>query len=65
MNGESVLLPSPSVYVVTDGSGKVICGEYVRDVKKGDYFFAPAVINNKLFAEGNMQVIQCDLPLKK
>lgn len=64
VNDEKVSLPCPSVYVVTDGTGKVICEDFVRDVKKGDYFFAPAVINEKLFAEGNMQIIQCDLPLK-
>lgn len=64
VNGEKASLPCPSVYVVTDGTGKVICDDFLRDVKKGDYFFAPAVIDGKLFAEGNMQIIQCDLPLK-
>lgn len=63
VKGESVSLPCPSVYVVTDGNGKIICDDFVRDVKKGDYFFAPAVIDEKLFAEGNMQIIQCDLPI--
>ena len=65
VNGEKVSLPCPSVYVVTEGNGKVICDEFVREVKKGDYFFAPAVIDGKLFAEGDMQIVQCDLPLKK
>ncbi len=65
VNGEKVSLPAPGVYVVTEGNGNVVCGDYERDVKKGDYFFAPAVIDGKLFAEGNMQIIQCDLPLKK
>ncbi len=64
VSGESVSLPSPSVYVVTEGNGKITCCDFVREVKKGDYFFAPAVIDDKLFAEGNMQIIQCDLPLK-
>ena len=64
VKGESVSLPCPSVYVVTDGNGKIICDDFVRDVKKGDYFFAPAVIDGKLFADGDMQIIQCDLPLK-
>lgn len=59
---EKVSLPAPSVYVVTDGNGKIICDDFVRDVKKGDYFFAPAVIDGKLFAKGEMQIIQCDLP---
>ena len=64
VKGESVSLPCPGVYVVTEGNGKVICDDFVRDVKKGDYFFAPAVIDGKLFAEGDMKIIQCDLPLK-
>ena len=63
VKGEKVSLPCPSVYVVTDGTGKVICDDFLRDVKKGDYFFAPAVVDSKLFAEGDMKIIQCDLPL--
>ncbi|MBR3869242.1 MAG: class I mannose-6-phosphate isomerase [Clostridia bacterium] len=63
VKGESVSLPCPSVYVVTDGNGKIICDDFVRDVKKGDYFFAPAVIDGRLFAEGDMQIIQCDFPI--
>ena len=65
VNGEKVALPAPSVYVVTEGSGTLICGDFTREVKQGDYFFAPAAIDGKLFAEGNMKVIQCDLPLIK
>lgn len=65
VKGEKVSLPCPSVYVVTDGTGKVICDDFVRDVKKGDYFFAPAVVDGKLFAEGDMKIIQCDLPMNK
>lgn len=63
VKGETVSLPCPSVYVVTEGSGRIICGDFVREVKKGDYFFAPAVIDGKLFAEGDMKIIQCDLPI--
>ena len=64
VKNEKMSLPCPGVYVVTDGNGKVICDDFVREVKKGDYFFAPAVIDGKLFADGDMQIIQCDLPLK-
>lgn len=63
VKNEKVSLPAPSVYVVTDGNGKVTCGDFTREVKKGDYFFAPAVIDGKLFAEGDMKIIQCDLPM--
>lgn len=62
VKGEKASLPCPSVYVVTEGSGKIVCDDFSRDVKKGDYFFAPAVITGKLFAEGDLQIIQCDLP---
>lgn len=63
VKGEKVSLPAPSVYVVTEGTGKIICDDFHREVKKGSYFFAPAVIDGKLFAEGDMQIIQCDLPI--
>lgn len=63
VKGEAVSLPCPSVYVVTEGTGRIICDDFERNVKKGDYFFAPAVIDGKLFAEGDMKIIQCDLPL--
>lgn len=64
VSGEKVNLPAPAVYVVTEGEGKVICDSFEKDVKKGSYFFAPAVIDGKLFAEGNMKIVQCLMPKK-
>lgn len=55
----------PSIYVVSNGSGKVYCDGYERQIKKGDYFFAPYIINGSLFAEGeNLELTECCLPMK-
>ena len=63
---EKVSLFCPSIYVVSNGQGTVSCGSYKRQVKKGDYFFAPYIINGSLFAEGeNLEMIECCLPLKE
>lgn len=46
-NGETELLSSPCVYVVTDGDG-TLCGEnYEKALKKGDYFFMPYSCKDK------------------
>ena len=60
---EKTLLPAPNIYVVSNGSGKVTCGEYEREIKKGDYFFAPYCIDGMLYAEGKgLELTQCCLP---
>lgn len=60
---EKTSLPCPSIYVVSNGSGTLFCDGYSRDIKKGDYFFAPACINGKLFADGeSLELTQCCLP---
>lgn len=64
VSGEKINLPAPAVYVVTEGEGKVVCDSFEKDVKKGSYFFAPAVIDGKLFAEGNMKIVECLMPKK-
>lgn len=62
---EEVTLPAPAIYVVTSGSGKVTCDGYDREVKRGEYFFAPASINGKLKAQGEgLELVQCCLPKK-
>ncbi len=40
-NGETETLVGPCVYVVTGGNGTLVGNEYVKEVKKGDYFFMP------------------------
>lgn len=62
---EKIALPAPAIYVVSDGRGTVTCKDFAREVKRGDYFFAPAVTDGYLFAEGRgLELIQCCLPKK-
>ncbi len=63
LNDECVNLPAPAVYVVTQGNGEVTCDDYTRKIKRGDYFFAPYAIDGKLMAKGNVEIVQCELPL--
>ena len=62
IKGKRRELPCPAVYVVTGGSGVLTCGEYSREIKRGEYFFAPITINGKLFVEGNLEITECCLP---
>lgn len=50
---------SYGVYIVTDGSGKLIGDAYSKDIRKGDYFFMPASLMNKFSIEGNVEVVEC------
>ena len=50
-------LYAPSVCVITDGQGEIRCGDYVRTVKKGDYFFLP-------YAAGEACTVQSDEKLE-
>lgn len=60
---QKTALPAPNIYVVSAGSGKVICGDFERELKKGDYFFAPYCIDGRLFADGEgLELTQCCLP---
>lgn len=60
---EKVQLPCPAVYVVSGGTGELIWNGQNRQIKKGDYFFAPATINTQLFAQGTgLEITQCCLP---
>jgi len=50
---------SYGVYIVTDGAGVIKGEQYVREVKKGDYFFMPACLMNRFSITGNLEVIEC------
>lgn len=50
---------SYGVYIVTDGYGKLQSEDYVKELKKGDYFFMPSCLMNKFFIEGNIEIIEC------
>lgn len=58
---DSVLLPTPAIYVVSEGSGVVSCGDFRREIKRGDYFFAPACADD-ITVSGDITVIECCLP---
>ena len=53
------LKDSYGVYIVTNGCGE-LCGEgYVKEIKKGDYFFMPACLMNRYTLKGNLSVVEC------
>ena len=48
-----------AIYIVTEGEG-ILSGEgYERQIKKGDYFFMPAVCMGKYKISGNLTVTEC------
>ncbi len=50
---------SYGVYIVTKGRGELIGDNYSKEIKKGDYFFMPACLMNKISLTGNLEVIEC------
>ncbi len=49
---------SYAVYIVTDGKGAVTGENYVKEIKKGDYFFMPACLMGKFKLSGNMEIVE-------
>lgn len=66
-NGKTALLPAPAVYVVTSGRGalRLLDRDYIKEIKKGDYFFSPYAINQKLFAVSDdyVEIVACLPPI--
>lgn len=64
--GETELLASPCIYVVTEGEGVLLGNGYERKVKKGDYFFMPYSCNGafKVASDGKVTVAACFPPEK-
>ncbi len=60
-NGECYLNVEDSyaIYIVTDGNGSITNGDYEKSLKKGDYFFMPAILMNKFKISGNIEVVEC------
>lgn len=54
-------LCAPSVCVVTDGEGTVRCGDFSRQVKKGDYFFLPYAAAGQCRVETGtaLELVEC------
>ncbi len=50
---------SYGVYIVTEGEGVIKGDNYLKKIKKGDYFFMPYKAMGNFFAEGNMEIVEC------
>lgn len=50
---------SYGVYIVTNGEGELYGEGYSRKIAKGDYFFMPACLMNKISVKGNVEVVEC------
>ncbi len=55
-NGETEKLPSPCVYVVTEGTGKLTGEDYEKNLKKGDYFFMPYSCKGKYSVKSDSEL---------
>lgn len=50
---------SYGVYIVTEGNGYIEGENYFKEIKKGDYFFIPAVLMGQYNIKGSLQIIEC------
>ena len=50
---------SYGVYIVTEGSGKIVGDGYEKDIRKGDYFFMPLCLMGKFAVTGNVEIAEC------
>ena len=50
---------SYGVYIVTEGSGRVVGEGYERKIKKGDYFFLPCCAMGAFKLTGNLECVEC------
>lgn len=62
--GKKIKLPATAVYVVAGGEGILTTDGFERRVRTGEYFFAPATLEGRLFVEGNIEIIECCPPKK-
>lgn len=54
------LKQKPAVYVVTDGTGYIRCGDAIRSLKKGDYFYLPYAADGIVISTtATLQFIVC------
>ena len=57
--GNFLLDKGCTIYVVTEGSGKITADGYEKEITKGDYFLVPEIIKNKFTLTGDMTVVEC------
>lgn len=58
-DGEFSLDKGNTIYVVTEGAGKIISQNYEKEISKGDYFFMPVSAKDKFTLQGNIKVVEC------
>lgn len=63
-DGQFVMDFGPVVYIVTEGNAVIEGKEYLRTIRKGDYFFLPYAAQGLFFVRGNATLIEC-LPSKQ
>ena len=64
--GALTLPYAPSVWICTEGKGKIVGEGYERTISQGDYFFLPYVAEGKfrIVADDKIEMIEC-LPSKQ
>ena len=64
--GALTLPYAPSVWICTEGKGKIVGDNYEKEIVKGDYFFLPYVAEGKyqIVADGSVEMVEC-LPSKQ
>ena len=50
---------SYGVYVVTEGTGKLVGEGFEKALKKGDYFFMPSCLMGQYEIQGSMECVEC------
>lgn len=57
--GKFTLDKGATIYVITNGEGKIIGEGYEKDVKKGDYFLISAASKDKFTLTGSLTAVEC------
>ena len=57
-SGRCMLEKAACIYIAVEGEGEVRCGDFVRAMKRGDYFFLPQAAG-KCEVSGSMQLVCC------
>ena len=64
-HSQYTLAEKPSVYIVTDGEGRIVCKSRETYIKKGDYFFLPFSAEETVIkSENGITIVACLPPIK-
>lgn len=50
---------SYAIYIVCEGEAKIFGENFEKNIKKGDYFFMPAICMGNFKIAGNAEIIEC------